>query len=438
MLINNRINNVMRLAIVTKVLLFLVIKIAVVIIALYGALFVFINAKGKDFILDAIKRKYGVQAQLDSFAFRFPLTFEMVNFRCGDLSFRKASASVFLIRPSDFPLSLDKVCVDKLDIKLTKTAQGWYIDPFLPKPSAGRAAPIKVAEPQLEPTQTGRRKNMSFTVKKLHCKNARLEFIGDFRRRIVLYFDNINLQVENLIYPELPKFSVELVASLRSPSGSRDMPELIKANGWIDYFHKSMDVALAVRNFDYIAYGDYYPEVWKPKNLRVKEAVLSLTADFKSQNNDLVIDALFSLEKISFLEASEEGSGARVRILEETIAHFQKGNEKPRYRFKTRTKMDSPEQFLPALLEDLRSSVPIGPSLIAEIAIEKTKKTISKGAEEVVEKTKKTISKGVEGVKKFTVDAALDTISSAVDAVKDIIVPSKGQKPTAKEEQPQE
>ncbi len=423
-----RIKNITyRPAIIKRVLLLIIIKIFIVLVALYGALFIFINTKGKSLAISKIKSKYGLEAQIDTLVFKLPFNFEITNFKCGGLAFKKAKISFSLLKPLNFPLDLNSVFIDGLQVKLTKDKFGWALDPFTQKDRAVTVSEKVEVESVPDAKSSIGKKQIHFSVQKFVCRNASVDIAYTNRKKriVPIKFDEIDFEINDFVYPRLSIFSFDLDAYLISPDLKNKSKSNIKIKGWADFLNKNIDASVNVNDYDYMAFISYYPEVWKPKNLGIEEAILFLDVTLKSKNNDLVMDLLVLLERVVFSKMKEESSGARVKIIKNTIEHFRKGNEKPQYRFKTRTKMDSPEQFLPALLRDLRSNVPIGPAIIAEAVIEKTQETISKTADQVFERTKETITKGAEGVKKLTVDVTLGTIDKTVDTLKDIIFPVK-------------
>ena len=86
-----------------KLLIFLFI-VGVIIVLIHVGLYFYINTKGKDLLIKAIREKFNAQAQVDSLLLRTPFTLEINNFRCQDVAFQKAKVSFALANPFDFPL----------------------------------------------------------------------------------------------------------------------------------------------------------------------------------------------------------------------------------------------------------------------------------------------------------------------------------------------
>ena len=404
--------------------------VILVILLIHISLYVFINIKGKDLLKDAIQKNFNAQAQVKSLSLKFPFSLEIKQFSCGDVAFKKANLSISLTKLFNFPLMLNNISIEGLKAKIIKDKDSISIKPFFEKTSKDETIEVPTTGTQVKPevkdTVEGKKKDFSFTIKKVNCKNARLEVVYSSNKKpVTIIFDDVSLSIDNFKYPQFSKFYLKLESSLSSPSTQRSMPKVLNLNGWLDWPHKNMDMSLNISHFDYMAFSEYYPEVWKPKNLGIKEASLSLDTKLISKNNDLTVDWLLLLEEIAFLKASGDGSRSRVKILKTIIEGFKINTDKPQFHFIYKAKMDAPWQFFPSLLKSLRSAVPLGPTIIAEKLIQKAKDNIPKGAAKAIDKTKDTISKGVEGVKKITVDTAIDAIDSAIGAVKDIMSSSE-------------
>ena len=148
-----------RPAIAKKVLLILIIKIVIVVVAVYAAFFVFVNTKGKDILVAKLSDKYGVAASIESLVFRPPFNFEIVNFQCADVAFKRAIVSVNIKNPIDFPFDFDYVFIEGLRLTLLKDQSGWLLNPFITQNSAQSAS----GEPSLEDSPSGQRHELRRT-----------------------------------------------------------------------------------------------------------------------------------------------------------------------------------------------------------------------------------------------------------------------------------
>ena len=240
-------------------------------------------------------------------------------------------------------------------------------------------------------------------VRSLHIENSRLDLVYPLRRcplRVV--FDKVGLKVRNFTYPELSKFYIKLNAVLSSPSQVSREANALGVEGWVDYINKNMYVVINVDNLDYLAFNKCYPSSWQPRNLRLKEAVLSLESKLNSKDNDLTIDNVLTLEKIDFIK--EEGGGEepfRVKILKTIISYLKGGKDKSSLHFKLIAKMNSPELDFASLKESLKGIVQIGPL-------------------DVIEKVVGDVKEKIKGTGDITVDSVIDTLKDAGNIIKDM------------------
>jgi len=414
-----------------KILIFFEIIICIVFLA-YAALFVFINLKGKGIALAHIKQNLGLEASLDSLRFSFPFNLEIKNLKCAGLSFRKANVSFGLPNPFNFRVILNKVIIDGFDIAAAIRGNKVDITSFPALASkAGisskikttaafkTSAAIKLKEKygavNLEETKslspatslfaklkakTGEKK-LPFVVRdfRLRSSRAKLAYVKD-AKPIIVALDDMELRLEDFSYPELSKFYVELRASLSPTEGGREITNTLGVGGWVDYANKSMSLNLDVDNFDYIVFGDCYPSFWKPDNLYLKQALLSLKSKLTSENNDLDIDCSLFLDKVEFIDLEEGAEGeSRVKTLKTIIALFKANKDKPTLHFKLKTKMDSPKLDFSSLKGMFSQFNLFNPVAIVEDVIDKVKGQ-------------------AEDTGEATVDTVVDTIKSIVDVFK--------------------
>ena len=407
---------------IKKIVIFTILFL-IIVVTLHVAFFVFINAKGKDIIIGGIERNFKAQATMSSLSVKFPFNLEINNFKCQDLSFEKANVSLGLLNPFARKLVLSKVYIEGLDVKIVKDSQGVYVEPFVGKKgNAGifeskdsqkiegkeeKSLEAKVPEGQkkalLEEKDLKQEsvKKFSITIGKLYLKDSRgkLSYFLKDKGPIDVTFENIKLIVKNFSYPKLSRFSVDLDASIRTDQGvSKDV---LHAKGWVDYLRKNMDLDFNIDSLDYFIFSQHYPYFWKPGNLGIEEASLSLDSNLNSKDNDLVIDGVLSLDKIDFKD--QEGD-----LIRTILAFLQGDKEKPTLHLKLRTKMDSPNLDLASLKNSLAEKIPLGPELIVEGILGKAKKTISETLEEVGDTTES------------SVDTAIDTIKGVVGSFEDI------------------
>ena len=343
-----------------------------VIALLHLVLFIFLNINGKNILKDYIRKNFSAEAEISSVSFRFPFTVVVNGFKCSDVEFNKANISLGLFNPFNRSINLSKVYIDRLNFKVKIEKDKFAIEPFFSKQkSASEPAQLQTPEAAaaalpLKPKQ----KSFSVKIGKLLVNNASAQVI-DLTRDTQVAFNlrNINIILKHFVYPGLPKFYLEANASL--DKGSIKSDNLIAIKGWMDYSRKNMDVKFNINNADYIMFSDYYPPFWKPDNLGIKEAKLSLDSKINSLNNDLVIEAVLMLDKLEFKEEMQNDS--RVNSLKTMIAFFKDGQENPALPVKLRTKMDSFRIDLASLQSEFKGKMRLDIGTIVINILDKAK-----------------------------------------------------------------
>lgn len=399
-----------------KIALILTVLILAIVLV-HVAVFIYLNINGKNLLKNYIKTKFTAEADVSAVSFRFPFTVVVKGFKCGDVEFNKADVSLGLFNPFNRSISLSKVYIDKLNFKVKIEKDKVSVVPFFVKQKEQAEQPVVQAEEVKEVKETKpegakpEQKNVSIKIGKLFINNASAQ-ITDLTGGEPVTFNlrKVGVVLKHFIYPKLPKFYVELNASLDKDDIKSD--NIIAIKGWVDYAHRNMDVKFDINNVDYVMFSNYYPPFWKPDNLGVKDAKLSLNSKLNSLNNDLVIEAVLALDKIEFLEAMQNDS--RVNSLRTMIAFFNDGNGKPVLPIKLRTKMDSFHIDFASLQSEFKGKMKLDIGTIVINILDK-----ARGA--TIDKAVDTTKDAAMAVKDVTVDKTANTIKSIVGAVSSVI-----------------
>lgn len=360
--------------------------VLVIVIVLHIALFAFINAKGRDLIIGGLKNNLGLEATMGSLSLKFPFNVEIKDFECEALSFKKANVSLGFFNPFTGNISLSKVHLDGLDLRVAKDKGGISLS-LSPKAKGMRVlfqdslsfdnlnAKIK-PEKETERSKP-KEKKFSLAIGNFYLKNSRIEVNYLIKKRpLNIIFSDLSLRVKGFTYPKLSRFYVKLDTILISPSRESQRTNALGVEGRVDYNNKNMDVDINIDDFDYIAFGKSYPSFWRPNNLRLKEATLSFRSNLKSKGNNLIIDSLLTIEGIEFIEEEGKGESFQVRILKTVISFLKGDKEKPTLHFVLTTNMDSPKLDFSSLKKRLVAAAGIGTLVIIEGAADKIKEKI--------------------------------------------------------------
>jgi len=371
--------------------------VLIVVIILHVALFAFINTKGKDLIITGLKDNLGLEATMDSLSLKFPFNLEVKNFKCEVLSFKRGNIFLGFFNPFTHKISLNKIYLDGLDVKVDKDKSEMLMSQFS-KNSSKTEEKVVVSQNSLDSNSSSiknqpevvkksglaeknkpnsEEKGFSFAVGNFYLKNSSIEVNYPIDNKpFNIIFSNIFLKVKGFAYPDLSKFYVRLDANLVSPLQESQKTNTLDIKGWIDYNNKNMDLAVKIDEFDYVAFGKFYPSFWRANNLRLGEAVLSFESNFKSKDNELVIDNFLTIETIKFIEEEGERESFQANTLKTIIAFLKGDKPKPILHFKLMTNMDSPKIDFSSLKSRLMEVAGFGPVAIIEGAVSEVKDKI--------------------------------------------------------------
>jgi hypothetical protein len=404
-----------------KILFFLIIFIVIS----HLGLFIFLNVKGKDLLKKIISKNYNIEAKVGALSFRFPFTVVIKDFKCADFSFKEADAFLGWINPFTRHFTLHRIYVDSLNLKIKREKDRVSLSPFFtkeitadsketPKTIAKELSAQTALSSKLGTSTQEKQKEVSFKVGRIYLKNCSIELVDSTQAVPITYiFKNASLDLRHFIYPDLAKFYIKMRASLEK--NSTIMENIIDVHGWVDYAHKNMDLGININNLNYSAFSEYYSSFWKPENLGVKEALLSLSSKFNAKNNDLVIEGILSLDRIEYPEPIENNPNAK--MLRTVIAFFKVGEEKPTLPIRLRTKMDAFKLDFSSIQYDFKDKIKIGPIVFMQNAIDKAKGVISQKKGQVVEKVKD-VGEKAKHIKDVTVDKAVD---KTMEVIKDVL-----------------
>lgn len=388
---------------ITLILAGLILIIAV----LHLVVFIFLNVSGKNLLQNYIKDNFSAEAQISSVSFRFPFTVVVKDFKCNDVEFSKAHISLGLFNPFGRSISLRKVYIDDLNLKIKIEKDKFTVAPLFVKETVKVQQPPQVeVEAAAAAGSPQKSKQGPFSIKmgKFLVNNASAQVLDLTRDKPVTFnLKNIDIALRNFVYPRLSKFYLEMSASLEKDGIESE--NIIMAKGWADYSRRNMDIKFNINSAEYIMFNEYYPPFWKPDNLGVKEAKLSLDSKINSVNNDLVIEAVLALDKIEFKEEMQNNS--RVNSLKTMLAFFRGEGGKPVLPVKLRTKMDSFHIDFAALQSEFKGKMKLD---IGTIVIN------------ILNKAKGKTEEATRDIKEITVDKAVDVTKEGVGVVKDVTV----------------
>ena len=375
---------------VVKRILITISAIIIIVIILHIALFTFINMKGRDLIIGSLKDNFGLEATIDSLSLKFPFNLEVNNFKCEALSFKKGNVSLGFLNPFTRNIGLSKIYLDGLDLRIVKDRDGISISQFSKDELKDKEKVVLYQNnPDLDEsnpeTKSGvkedksksKDKNFSIAIGNLYLKNSRIEVSYLIKKRpFNIVFSDLSLRVKGFTYPNLSRFYVNLDTALSSSSQESEKISKLGVKGWVDHNNKNMDVDIDINDFDYFTFSKFYSPFWRPNNLRLKEAVLSFKSNLKSEENELAIDNLLTIEGVEFIEEENEEESFQAKTVKTVISFLKGDKDKPTLRFKLITSMDSPKLDFSLLKDKFMEAAGIGPLGAIEGAVDKIKEKI--------------------------------------------------------------
>lgn len=412
-----------------RILTAILIIVLIVVCLLFISLHIFVNIKGEALLIEKLEGVFEREVSIGGLSTSFPANVHVKNIEVrGLFTVDKvyARGGVFDIFSKTFNLSVLKVTrpvvtIEKSFIESTTASFGSKEGDTQEAPVIKKQEEATAAKPpaDIDPMAVSRGRFLSpeFVLKRLIVNDGTIYFIDKevSKKGLVIKVQDVNMQASNINLGSKgsPRTSFDLEGKIVWSQANEGQ---INLKGWIEYFKKNMDAELTLSNMDYLAFSDYYPPFWKPDSLGLKEALLSLESKIDSKNNDMFIDCFLSVDKIKFIEVTEEENevlSSRIKTMKTMIALFPKVKGKPTLHFGLKTKMDSPQFNLSSLQASFQENVSFGPQMLLDTIFGKVKSGISKTG----------VTDTAEDVKEITVDKAIDTIKGIGKKFKEMFNP---------------
>lgn len=349
-----------------KLIKFLFISFIVIVVLLvlgYGFALHYVNTQGKEFVKSYIADAYSAEAQIGQIKLSFPFTVVIKDFSCGDVSFSQAFLKIDRIKFSPFTPIFKRLQVDDLNVQVIRQKGEVSINPFwqyriVQSPNAPllkKTNPqdrVDLASPVTKPESDQNGPAVPLIIKEIILKNMTVDYIDyTFVPPIELSLHEMNIKLKDFNLPELLMFYFDVSSSLESRG--KDMPGVLKAKGWVDWFYKNMDATVGINRFDYLAFDKQYPQGFKAYDLDLTKAFISLIADLKAENNDLLITGEVVFDEVGFKDVPLNPD--KVESLKNALLVLKKKQGSPYFELPSlETKLDHPQVDMNQVLGHLQ------------------------------------------------------------------------------------
>ena len=405
-----------------KFLTAVVLIVVIIAGAALAGLHVFVNMKGEELLLEKLEGTFDRKASLKSISTSFPTNLHVKGVEVeGLFTIDKVDAKggVFDVFRKTFNLSLlrvirPKITIERSFIESAAASFGAKDKTASKEPTVKKETTTK-ATTDVDPMKLAKGDFLSpaFVLKRLIVEDGTLYFIDRevSDKGLSIEIKDVDIEAKNINLSSSGSRRTPFKLEGNIPWPTKEGKGRIELNGWIEYFQKNMDANLKLSNMDYISFKDYYPPFWKPDNLGISEATFTLEAKLDSENNNMTVDCVLSVDKIAFVKVEESDNEelySRIKTIRTMLGLFKGTKEKPSIHFVVKTKMDSPQFDLSSLKESFQANFKMGPQMMLDMLFGKVKQTTSPVTETATD------------VKEVTVDKFVDTMKSIGKRFKDM------------------
>lgn len=386
-----------------KVFFRIVISLVVITAVLYVSLWKIIDFKARPFLIESIKNKTGKDVNLDSVKFVPPIGIKIENICSSNMNIEEVRISLDLLRTITGRVAFDVFEIKNGDILIVKEGNkiklplvGLLVGQSVASSEVKEGQSLPKVKESIEPEE---KNSFNISAKELILDEFTIRFKDlsqdqNFRGSL----HDLNGFIRNPAYPFSSRVSFDLSSDLKFDDLMFEND--FKLKGWMDFSSNSMNAHLEIENIPYEKLAVYYPSFWRPKNLGLKEALLSFESYFTSVDNDLTIEGTLSLLKYDFDE--EKKDSTRVAITEGLIQLFKQNKKYPGFNFKLKTKFDNPRLDFSQITAKLNNDVGKG-----KVAVSVGKEVIKNIPKQAYGSSQKAAGE--------VVDIGTDTTKGAVD-----------------------
>lgn len=372
----------MKLKKLFKVLLLFVV-IFIIFISLVS-LYILVN--GRTIILAELEKNFGVKAEISSFYISFPISIVAEGFVVQD----SVRIDRIVIVPSLLgflkgDIVLNSCLLDRPYFKIIRQADGVFDsggvfsksikkeEGLLSVSDALSRKDFTNVAPALQKQERANRKR-NFYLKRLKIKNAIVDFVDktvgfgkDFRLRL----DEFNVDVSQTSFLSLSQMRLSAHGYLKSEQGVAIGG--VELSGWLDYVARDMDVKLRLKDAQLAYFEPYYTKFFKKE---LKSGNMLLSADLKSNHNDLKADCRVELDNVVFRSNGDLTDKSSLGVADFAVLAFDSilsEQGKVIFDFSVQTKMDQPKfenvRFRGTFLENgMKAVLSKGPQVAAQLA----------------------------------------------------------------------
>ncbi len=401
-----------------KIILILISLLLVVYFSLWGL----INIKGRGFLTKKIEEVAKKKVNIQKVSFKPLLGLKIENLYTDNLDFKLLEISLNPLYLLKLRLAFDNLKIEDANLTITKKNNTLII----PVGVTSRKIDIqRLKKPTpISPSQkiplSSRKKRFRFFIKKLILNKIKIGFYDEDFKVFLILKGGIN----NLSYPLSSDIFFDITSDLKIEKIF--IPDDLTFKGFINFEKKSMDAQLKIKEIPYTAFAKYYPPFWRPQNLGIEKAILSLKANFKSVNNNLDVDCLLRLLEYKFKEIEEED---KTSLLKGMLTLFKNSEGIPTLSFLIKTNFDNPSLDFSIIKNQVKSKIKAPPiTYIGKQAIKKVTEASKETTEKAVEVTTKAIGEVLK-----TPERAVDIIKETGKTLKSIFTSEEEEKEDKKE-----
>jgi len=313
----------------------LLITAALIFVVVFLALSIFVYSQGKRVVSTKLQAVFSQPVEIGDIRLTLPLTLRIKDLHIGGtLKIKEVSLGLGFINLFNKEINLSRVTLWEPEYVIHRPSEPPAPAALEPMPQSRTDSPQNVRNPK--DTASDKAPRPHLFINALIVKSGRVQFvehvINDVDKAVT--FQNVNLKAANVAFPLI---STKTIFDFRATlGGDETLPteSLISGQGWVDVVKRDMESKIAIKDLD----SKVLITIFGGEDAFLKNAIVDLTADLDSKNNDMQVNCEVKVNKLAFNSSKADSDSASFEDI--LLQGLQKAGQGIAIDFRFKTKMD--------------------------------------------------------------------------------------------------
>jgi len=299
------------------------------------AVSLFVYSQGKRVVTTKLQAVFSQPVEIGDIRLTLPLTLRIKDLHIGGtLKIKEVILGLGFINLFNKEINLSQVILWEPEYVIHRPSEPPAAASPEPMPQPQQGSQQDVPSPK--DTASTKAPQPHLFINALIVKNGRVQLvehvISDVDKAVA--FQNVNLKAANVAFPLI---STKTIFDFRATLGGDETfptESLITGQGWVDVVKRDMESKIAIKDLD----SKVLITIFGGEDTFLKNAIVDLTADLDSENNDMQVNCEVKVNELAFNSSKADSDSASFEDI--LLQGLQKAGQGIAINFRFKTKMD--------------------------------------------------------------------------------------------------